>query len=69
MSEDSPKTVVVAVGADALVALAKGVVAVLGGSAAMAAECVHSLIDATNQALLIVGHRTSREGPLEPTRA
>jgi len=60
MSEDSPKTVVVAVGADALVALAKGVVAVLGGSAAMAAECVHSLIDATNQALLIVGHRRSK---------
>lgn len=57
MAEDSPKTVVVAVGADLLVAVAKGVVAVIGGSAAMAAEAVHSFVDAINQALLIVGHR------------
>ncbi|HEY0395339.1 MAG TPA: cation diffusion facilitator family transporter [Candidatus Elarobacter sp.] len=59
MAEDSPKTVVVAVGADLLVALAKTAVAVLGGSAAMAAEAVHSFVDGINQALLIVGHKRS----------
>lgn len=57
MASQSPKTVVVAVGADVLVAVAKGVVAVIGGSAAMAAEAVHSFVDAANQALLIVGNR------------
>jgi cation diffusion facilitator family transporter len=59
MAEDSPKTVVVAVGADLLVALAKTAVAVMGGSAAMAAEAVHSFVDGINQALLIVGHKRS----------
>ena len=59
MAEDSPKTVVTAVGADLLIALAKTAVAVLGGSAAMAAEAVHSFVDGANQALLIVGHRRS----------
>jgi cation diffusion facilitator family transporter len=57
MAENAPKTVVVAVGADLLVALAKGVVAAIGGSAAMAAEAVHSFVDAINQALLIIGNR------------
>jgi cation diffusion facilitator family transporter len=60
MAEDSPKTVMVSVGADLLVATAKTIVAVLGGSAAMAAEAVHSFVDAANQALLIVGHRRSK---------
>jgi cation diffusion facilitator family transporter len=59
MAEESPKTVVVAVGADLLVAVAKAAVAVIGGSAAMAAEAVHSFVDAANQALLIVGNRRS----------
>jgi cation diffusion facilitator family transporter len=59
MAEDSPKTVVTAVGADLLVALAKTAVAVSGGSAAMAAEAVHSFVDGANQALLIVGHKRS----------
>jgi cation diffusion facilitator family transporter len=57
MVEESPKSVVVAVGADLAVAVAKTVAAVIGGSAAMAAEAVHSFVDALNQALLIVGHR------------
>ena len=59
MAKDSPKTVLVAVGADLLVAAAKGIAAALTGSAAMAAECVHSFVDAANQGLLIVGQRRS----------
>ncbi|MEA2719829.1 MAG: hypothetical protein QOJ39_1693 [Candidatus Eremiobacteraeota bacterium] len=63
MAKESPKTVVVAVGADLLVAVAKGIVALVSGSAAMAAECVHSLVDAANQGLLIVGQRRSSRPP------
>jgi cation diffusion facilitator family transporter len=59
MAEESPKTVVTAVGADLLVALAKTAVAVFTGSAALAAEAVHSFVDGANQALLIVGQRRS----------
>ena len=66
MAEDSPKTVVVAVGADLLVALAKATVAAFSGSAAMAAEAVHSFVDGTNQALLIVGHKRSAR-PADPS--
>jgi cation diffusion facilitator family transporter len=59
MAKESAKTVVVAVGADLAVAVAKGIVAAFSGSAAMAAECLHSLVDAANQGLLIIGQRRS----------
>ena len=63
MAEESPKTVVVAVGADLLVAVAKGIVAAISGSAAMAAESLHSFVDAANQGLLIIGQRRSSREP------
>jgi cation diffusion facilitator family transporter len=53
----SLRTVVVAVAANLLIAVAKGVAAVLTGSAAMAAETTHSLADTCNEALLYVGLR------------
>jgi cation diffusion facilitator family transporter len=57
-SEDaSVRTVVVAVAANLLVAVAKGVVAALTGSAAMLAETTHSIADTGNEVLLYIGVR------------
>jgi cation diffusion facilitator family transporter len=57
-SEDaSVRTVVVAVAANLLVAVAKGVAAALPGSAAMLAETTHSIADTANEVLLYVGLR------------
>jgi cation diffusion facilitator family transporter len=57
-SEDaSVRTVVVAIAANLLVAVAKGVAAALTGSAAMLAETTHSIADTCNELLLYVGVR------------
>jgi divalent metal cation (Fe/Co/Zn/Cd) transporter len=57
-SEDaSVRTVVVAVAANLLVAMAKGVAAALTGSAAMLAETTHSIADTCNELLLYLGVR------------
>jgi cation diffusion facilitator family transporter len=53
----SVRTVIVAVAANLLVALAKAVAAVLTGSAAMLAETTHSIADTCNELLLYVGVR------------
>jgi cation diffusion facilitator family transporter len=53
----SLRTVVVAVAANLLVAVAKAVAALLTGSAAMLAETTHSVADTLNEALLWVGVR------------
>jgi cation diffusion facilitator family transporter len=50
--------VVVAVAANLLVAVAKGVAALLTGSAAMLAETTHSIADTFNEVLLYVGVRS-----------
>src|SRR5215204_6678847 len=55
--EATVRTVVVAVAANLLVAVAKGVTAVLTGSAAMLAETTHSIADTANEVLLYVGVR------------
>ena len=54
----SLRTVVVAVAANLLVAVAKGVAALLTGSAAMLAETTHSIADTFNEMLLYVGVRS-----------
>jgi len=54
------KAVVAALGANAGIALAKFVAFVFTGSSAMLAESVHSVVDTSNQGLLLWGHRTSR---------
>ncbi len=56
-------TVVAAISANGVIALAKLFAAVLSGSAAMLAEGMHSLVDATNQGLLMLGIRLSRRPP------
>jgi cation diffusion facilitator family transporter len=53
----SLRTVVIAVAANLLVAVAKAVAALLTGSAAMFAETTHSIADTLNEVLLYVGVR------------
>jgi cation diffusion facilitator family transporter len=53
-------TVVVAVAANLLVAVAKGIAAALTGSAALLAETTHSLADTCNEVLLYIGVRHGR---------
>jgi cation diffusion facilitator family transporter len=56
-------TVVIAFAANALVALAKSVAALLTGSASMVAEAAHSWADAGNEVFLLVADRRSRRHP------
>ncbi|MGN6332284.1 MAG: cation diffusion facilitator family transporter [Motilibacteraceae bacterium] len=58
---ESAKTVLVAVLANAGIAVAKGVAASFSGSAALWAETAHSVADTANELLLFVGlHRSSK---------
>jgi cation diffusion facilitator family transporter len=59
MADDSTRTVLVALGSGLAVALAKVGVAVVTGSAAMAAEASHSLADTANDLFLFVAQRRS----------
>jgi cation diffusion facilitator family transporter len=59
----SLSTVLIAFGADLVVAIAKSVAAVLTGSASMLAEAAHSWADTGNQVLLLVADRRSRRPP------
>jgi cation diffusion facilitator family transporter len=63
MPDDSMRTVLVALGSGFAVALAKAVVAVITGSAAMAAEAAHSLSDTANDLFLFVAQRRSTRPP------
>lgn len=51
-------TVVVALGANALIALAKSVAALLSGSASMVAEAAHSWADTANEVFLLIAERS-----------
>src|SRR5689334_8060337 len=54
-----------ALGANFLIACAKGVGAVLTGSASMLAETLHSLSDCANQLLLLLGLRQAKKPATE----
>jgi len=54
----SLRTVVIAAAANLLIAVAKGVAALVTGSAAMLAETTHSIADTGNEVLLYVGVRS-----------
>src|SRR3954453_3832774 len=56
-------TVIIAFAANALVAVAKSVAAVLTGSASMVAEAAHSWADAGNEIFLFVADKRSKRGP------
>ena len=56
-------TVLLALGANALIALAKSVVALFTGSASMVAEAAHSWADAGNEVFLLVAERRAARAP------
>jgi len=62
---DSLKSILFALGANFLIAVAKTAGAVFTGSSSMLAEAIHSFADCSNQALLLWG---MREGKRRPSR-
>jgi cation diffusion facilitator family transporter len=60
---ESVRTVLVALGANVLVAVAKSGAAVLTGSASILAEAFHSWADAGNEVFLAIANRRSRRPP------
>ena len=57
MASGSLRTILIALGANVAIAVAKFAAAALTGSSAMLTEGVHSLVDSTNQVLLLYGRR------------
>ena len=51
---ETKKTVLVAVCANATIAVVKGIPGVLSGSSALLAECAHSIADTANQVMLLI---------------
>jgi cation diffusion facilitator family transporter len=60
---DSRRTVLIALVANAVIAVAKVAGGLLSGSAAMFAEAAHSLADTTNQAFLLVSIQLGKREP------
>jgi cation diffusion facilitator family transporter len=63
MSAESNRTLLIAFAANLGIAVSKFVAAAITGSSAMLTEGVHSVVDSTNQLLLIWGRRQSRKPP------
>ncbi|MGN6753885.1 MAG: cation diffusion facilitator family transporter [Intrasporangium sp.] len=63
--DQSLLTVLIALGANALIAVAKSIVAFVTGSASMVAEAAHSWADTGNEIFLLVAERTSDREPDE----
>ena len=63
MSAHNNRTLLIAFGANLGIAAAKFVAAAITGSSAMLTEGVHSVVDSTNQLLLIWGRRQARKPP------
>ena len=61
--DDSTSTILFALGANTLIAVAKGIAAWVTGSTSMAAEAVHSVADSGNQGLLLLGLKRSALPP------
>jgi cation diffusion facilitator family transporter len=60
---NSLRAILLALGANFAIFIAKLIAAVMTGSGAMLAEAVHSLADCANQGLLLVGMRQARRPP------
>ena len=63
MSAHNNRTLLIAFAANLGIAAAKFIAAAITGSSAMLTEGVHSVVDSTNQILLIWGRRQSRKVP------
>ncbi len=63
--EERPITVIGAIAANLVIAVAKFWVAAISGSSAMLAEGIHSVVDTGNEALLLVGAKRSKKAPDE----
>ena len=62
-SNESSKVVLFALLANLGIAIAKFVGAAISGSTSMLAEAIHSLVDTTNQVLLMVGAKRAQKAP------
>jgi cation diffusion facilitator family transporter len=62
-SHESTRVILTALAANVGIAVAKFVAAGITGSSAMITEGVHSLVDSTNQVLLLYGYKRSRLPP------
>ncbi len=65
MAHGSKKVIVLALGANAGIAVAKFVAFFLTGSASMMAEAIHSVADTSNQLLLLLGLKKAAKPPDE----
>ncbi|HTI31116.1 MAG TPA: cation diffusion facilitator family transporter [Sphingomonas sp.] len=65
MKAESTRVLLIALAANVGIAVAKFVAAALTGSSAMLTEGVHSLVDSTNQLLLLYGERRAKRPPDE----
>jgi cation diffusion facilitator family transporter len=65
MASESRKTVLIALGANAVIAVGKLVAGAIGGSSAMLAEGAHSIADTTNQLFLLGSLRFAERKPDE----
>ncbi len=65
MADQSRRTVLVALGANASIGIVKFAAGILGGSSAMLAEAAHSVADTTNQVFLLTSLSSSERQPDE----
>ena len=63
MKADNTRVLVIALAANVGIAVAKFVAAAITGSSAMLTEGVHSLVDSTNQLLLLYGQKRALKAP------
>src|SRR5579859_4299433 len=64
-SEDRPRAVLAALGANLAIAATKFAAFVITGSASLLAESVHSVADSGNQVLLLIGRTRARREETE----
>ena len=60
---ERPLVILVAMGANLAIAIAKFAAAALTGSSAVISEAIHSLVDTANEGLLLVGLQRSKQAP------
>ena len=63
MSSGSSKVILIAMTANLSIAIAKFVGAYFSKSSALLAEAIHSVVDTTNQVLLLLGEKSSKKPP------